>query len=96
MLAESDKHRWIEPKLEIIRTYLTNRFPGYTVTERMCPNHYHMFTVTNSELRKTYGLKVDWSRLADPSNTPARIWTLLTSGFVSSAMIRTGDTYYSW
>jgi hypothetical protein len=96
MLAESDEDRWIESKLEIIRTYLTNRFPGYTVTERVCPNLYYLFTVTNSELQRTYGLKVEWSRLTDPSNTPTRIWTLLTSGFVSSAMIRAGDTFYSW
>jgi len=96
MLAESDEHRGIEPKLDTIRNYLTHRFPGYTVTERAFPNLYYAFTVTNMELHKSYGLRVNWARLSDPSNTPARMWTLLTSGFVASAMIREGDMYYSW
>lgn len=96
MMAESDEHRWIETKLTTIRTYLTNRFPGYTVTERAFPNLYHTFTVTNMELHKSYGLKVDWSKLYDRRNTPDRIWTSLTSGFVASGMVRADDKYYSW
>lgn len=96
MVAESDEHRWIETKLITIRKYLTYRFPGYSVTERAFPNLYYTFTVTNMELHKKYGLKVSWSRLSDPLNTPDRMWTLLTSGFVASAMVRAGDTYYSW
>lgn len=95
MLAETDDHKWLKPKLDTIRNYLTHRFPGYTVTERAFPNLYYTFTVTNMELHKSYGLKVDWSWLSDSDNTPARIWTLLTGGFVASAMIRAGDTYYS-
>ncbi|MGC4096171.1 MAG: hypothetical protein QM706_03565 [Nitrospira sp.] len=83
-------------KLTTIRTYLANRFPGYTVTERAFPNLYHTFTVTNSELHKSYGLKVDWSRLSDPRNTPERIWASLTGGFVASAMVHAGEMYYSW
>lgn len=96
MLAESDDHRGIDPKLDTIRTYLTNRFPGYTVTEHAFPNLYYVFTVTNAELQKTYGLKMEWSKLADPRNTPDRIWTALTSGFVASEMVQAGNTFYSW
>lgn len=104
MLAESDEHRWLEPKLETIRNYLTYRFPGYTITERACPKLYYTFTVTNKGLHKSYGLKVDWARLSEPRNTPERIRSLLTSNFVASAMVRagrrleddSGDTDYSW
>ena len=96
MLVESDEQRLIETKLTTIRTYLANKFPGYTVTERAFPNLYHTFTVSNIELHKSYGLKVDWSRLSDPRNTPDRIWSALTGGFVASAMVNAGDLYYSW
>jgi hypothetical protein len=96
MIAESDEHSWIGPKLDTIRNYLTYRFPGYTVTDCAFPNHYYSFTVTNSELHRSYGLKVDWSRLSDPRNTPDRIWMLLTSGFVASAMVRAGEKVFTW
>jgi len=96
MIAERDEHRLIEAKLDTIRTYITNRFPGYSVTERVGPHRDHIFTVTNSELKRTYGLRVEWSRLADPRNTPDRIWTTLTSGFVASAMVRAGNMFFSW
>lgn len=96
MLVESDQQKWIDAKLTTIRTYLANKFPGYTVTERAFPNLYHTFTVTNIELHKRYGLKVDWSRLSDPRNSPERIWSSLTGGFVASAMVQAGEMYYSW
>jgi hypothetical protein len=96
MLTTSDVQVWIETKLTTIRTYLANRFPGYAVTERVFPNLYHTFTVTNIELRKSYGLKVDWSRLADPRITPDRIWASLTGEFVASSMVSAEDLHYSW
>lgn len=96
MIAERDEQSWLDPKLDTIRNYLTYRFPGYTITERAFPKLYYTFTVTNKELHRSYGLKVDWARLSDPRNTPERIWALLTSGFVASAMVRADDTDYSW
>lgn len=70
MLTKSDEQVQIETKLTTSRTYLANRFPGSTVTERVFPNLYHTFTVTHIELHKSYGLKVDWARLSDPRITP--------------------------
>ncbi|MBK9307946.1 MAG: hypothetical protein IPM58_12880 [Nitrospira sp.] len=96
MLAESDEQVWIEAKLSTIRTYLSNKFPGYTLTERVHPNLYHTFTVTNIALHKSYGLKLDCARLSDPRNTPERIWLSLTGGFVASSMVSAGNPYYSW
>lgn len=83
--------KWIEGNLMTIRAYLNSKFPGYTVTEHAFPTHYHQFTVTNRELQRKYGLKVDWSRLSDRRNTPQRLWSSLISGFVASAMVRAGE-----
>ena len=87
---------WSEGNLIIIRNYLKRKFPGYTITERSFPNLYHRFTVTNAQLHKSYGLKVDWSRLSDRKNTPARTRSSLNRGYVASGMVHAGHAFYSW
>ena len=94
MLPQSEDHSRIETNLEVIQKYLTNRFPGYTITERAFPNLYYTFTATNTELQSAYKLRVDWARLVDRKNTPDRLWSILTTGFVASEMVRLGGTYY--
>lgn len=104
MSVESEEYRRIEENLTTIRHYIKIKFPGYTITEDSAPNLYHQFTVTlsylsealNEKLHKSYGLKVDWSRLSDQRNTPERTLLSLNRGLVASWMVRAGDTYYSW
>lgn len=96
MIVEVDEHRRIENNLATIRHYIKSKFPGCIITEHSVPSRYHMFTVTNEKLHRSYGLKVDWSRLSDSRNTPERTRLSLNSGFVASGMFCAGETMYVW
>ncbi len=96
MIVEVEEYGRIADNLDTIRNYIKSKFPGYTITEHSVPNLYHQFTVTNLKLRRSYGLKVRWSRLSDHRNTPERTRLSLNGGFVASGMVRAGDTPYSW
>jgi hypothetical protein len=96
MIVEVEEERRIADNLAAIRHYIKSKFPGYSLTEHSVPNLYHMFTVTNLKLHRSYGLKVGWARLSDRRNTPERTRLALNSGFVASAMVCAGNTHYSW
>ncbi len=96
MIVEVEEHRRIAGNLATIRHYIKSKFPGYTITEDSVHSLYHKFIVTNVKLHKSYGLRVDWSRLSDRRNTTERTRLSLNSGFIASAMVRAGDTIYSW
>ena len=86
----------IEINLDIIRTYLKNKFLNYTLKEVSGLNEYHMFIVTNVELYETYKLKVSGPRLSDQSNTSAKIRAELESDDVARRMIEANGDYFYW
>ena len=86
----------MEATVAIIRTYLKNRFPNYTLKEVSGLNEYHMFIVTNVELYETYQLKVSGPRLSDQRNTVARIQAELDSDDVVRKMIEANGDYFYW
>jgi hypothetical protein len=96
MIVEVEEDRRVADNLATIRHYVKSKFPGYTLAEHSVPRLYHLFTVTNLKLNRSYGLKVGWARLSDRRNTPERTRLALNSGFVASAMVCAGDTPYSW
>ena len=86
----------IEINLEIIRTYLKNKFLSYTLKEVSGLDEYHMFIVTNVELYETYKLKVSGPRLSDQSHTSAKIQAELESDDVARRMIEANGDYFYW
>ncbi len=86
----------IEANLDIIRTYLKNKFLNYTLKEVSGLNEYHMFIVTNVELYESYKLKVSGPRLSDQSNTPAKTQAELDSYDVVRRMIEANGDYFYW
>jgi hypothetical protein len=97
MVVDSDDEQSrIKDNLAVVRCYLKNHFPLYTITETSVPNLYHEFVVTNNTLHKRHRLKVEWARLSDRSNTPENTRSALDSGNVASGMIQVGDSDYYW
>lgn len=94
----------INDNLAVVRCYLKDHFPLYTITEKSVPSRYHQFVVTlsflsedpNDKLGTRYRLQVDWRRLADERNTPEHTRSALESGDVASGMIQSGDNDYYW
>jgi hypothetical protein len=95
MSTPADQER-IEANLGVIRTYLQNKFPSYTLKEVSGLDEYHMFIVTNVELYETYKLKVSGPRLSDQSNTPAKTQAALDSDDVARKMIEANGNYFYW
>ena len=97
MVVDSDDEKSrITDNLAVVRTYLTDHFPHYTITEISVLNLYHMFFVANDRLHQRHRLKVEWTRLTDPGNTPETIRLALESGDVARGMIQVGDNDYYW
>jgi len=92
--AEAEKR--IEENLAVVRLYLKDQFPNYTITEMSVQNLYHMFVVTNDRLHQRHRLKVKWTRLSDHCNTTENTRSALESGNVASGMIQAGDNDYYW
>ncbi len=86
----------IEANLDIIRTYLKNKFPNYTLKEVSGLNEYHMFIVTNVELYETYKLKVSGPRLSDQSHTSEKTQAELDRDDVARKMIEANGDYFYW
>jgi hypothetical protein len=51
MMHAEDRRR-IDANLAVVRLYLKNRFPDYTITEMSVQNRYHMFVVTDDKLHQ--------------------------------------------
>ncbi len=83
----------IEANLDMIRTYLKNKFLNYTLKEVSGLNEYHMFIVTNVELYETYQLKVSEARL---SGSPSKIQAELNGDDVARKMIEANGDYFYW
>jgi len=104
-MVDSEEQRRIEDNLTVIRFYLKDHFPLYTISETSVPSLYHEFVVTlsclseaatNDKLGKRYRLKADWRRLSDSMNTPENTRSALDSGNVASGMRQIGDNDYYW
>ena len=95
-MSDPREQERIEANLDIIRTYLKDKFPSYTLKEVSGLNEYHMFIVTNVELYETYKLKVSGPRLSDQSNTSAKIQAGLDRDDVARRMIEANGDYYYW
>jgi hypothetical protein len=94
--SDDDENSRITDNLAVVRTYLTEHFPHYTIREISVLNLYHMFFVANDRLHQRHRLKVEWTRLTDPGNTPETIRLALESGDVARGMIQVGDSDYYW
>jgi hypothetical protein len=92
--AEEQKRR--EDNLAVVRLYLKNHFPNYTIMEMSVHKLYHMFVVTNDKLHQRHTLKVEWARLSDPRNTPEDTRLALEGGNVANGMVQVGDNDYFW
>ena len=86
----------IEANLDIIRTYLKNKFLNYTLKEVSALSEYYMFIVTNVELYESYKLKVSVARLSDSSSTQAKTQAELDSDDVARRMIEANGDYFYW
>ena len=103
-MVDSDEQRRIEDNLTVIRFYIKNHFPHYTIKESSVPSLYYKFVVTlsflreapNDKLHKRHRLRVECARLSDHRNTPENTRSALESGNVASGMIQAGDNDYYW
>jgi hypothetical protein len=95
-MQDSEIGKRIEDNLGVVRLYLKDHFPNYTITEMSVLNIYHMFVVTNDMLHQRHRLKVEWARLSDPRNTPENTRLDLEIGDVARGMIHMGDKDYYW
>lgn len=95
-MTDAEDRRRIDANLAVVRLYLKNRFPDYTITEMSVQNRYHMFVVTDDKLHQRHKLKVEWTRLSDPSHTPENTRIALEMGDVAGGMMQVGDSDYYW
>ena len=95
-MTDAEDRRRIDANLAVVRLYLQNRFPDYTITEMSVQNRYHMFVVTDDKLHQRHKLKVEWTRLSDPRHTPENTRIALEMGDVAGGMMQVGDTDYYW
>lgn len=86
----------IESNLRIIRAYLQNKFPNYTIREVSGLNVYYMFIVTNVELYQTYILRIDAPRLSDQNRAPTKTQAELNSYDIATRMIEANGDYFYW
>ena len=97
IMTMSEERQHIEENIAVIRRYLTSKFPGYNVTEESVPGRYHQFIVIRNTPFRRYRLKVNWTRLVKPKNTPQRTLVSLEEDLVASWMVcGRGDGYLSW
>ena len=86
----------IKKNLAVVRAYLKSKFPGCVITEESEPSLYHKFIVTHESPRRSYKLKVGWSRLSDRRNTQEKTRTELYRSDVASCMIHAGEDWFDW
>lgn len=95
-MSQHGEHERIEANLEVIRTYLKQKFLHYTLKEVSGLDEYHMFIVTNVELYESYKLKVSGPRLSDEGHTPAKTHVELDRYDVARKMIEANGDYFYW
>lgn len=95
-MSDTAEQKRIDANLGIIRAYLKENFPNYTIDEDSDLNVCYKFIVTNVELYKTYKLTVGGPRLSDKSNTTTKIQAELYSYDVARGMIEANGAYFYW
>ena len=95
-MADAEEQKRRDDNLAVVRLYLRNHFPHCTITEMSVQNLYHMFVVSNDKLHQRHKLKVEWTRLSDPNNTPENTRIALEMGDVARGMMQVGDNDYFW
>ena len=95
-MSLSGEQERIEANLNIIRTYLNNKFFNYILKEVSALSEYYLFIVTNVELYETYKLKVSGPRLSDQGNTSAKTQAELDRYDVARRMIEANGDYFYW
>jgi len=95
-MAHTHDQGHIAANLAVIRRYLKKHFPRYTLTEMSVQNLYHILVVADHRLKRRHVLKVEWTRLSDPSNTPENTRIALEMGDVARGMMQMDNNDYVW
>jgi hypothetical protein len=95
-MSNEDEEARIQTNVEVIQGYLLGQFKGFELTDMPERPIWHIFTATKSA-DEQYRLKVSWSQLSAPSNTPEKTKRRLVTDDVAGRMKgKSQGEYFVW